>query len=194
MRADAILADMIDMTADLDDETLAARVAGDFDAFAELYRRYLCPVYRFVRSQCPDEPTAEDITAQVFFKAISSASSFRGEGSYKAWIFRIAHNSVWSWRNGRARSVIAVEEVPETVDPTPSPAAQAITKEGRGQVWRKVAELPPAQREVVALRYLQDLTVEEIAEITDRSRGAVRILLHRARSKLRSTMDGKEVG
>jgi RNA polymerase sigma-70 factor (ECF subfamily) len=180
----------VDLLADATDEVLAALVTEDFDAFAELYGRYLCPVYRFVRSQTPDDSTAEDITAHVFFKAISSAGTFRADGTYKSWIFRIAHNEIYSWRSGNARSVVALEELPESVDPTPSPVAQAITQEDRGMVWRKVAELPPAQREVVALRYLQDLDVEEISGITGRSRGAVRILLHRARLKLRNSMEG----
>jgi len=180
----------VDLLADATDEELAALVTEDFDAFAELYGRYLCPVYRFVRSQTPEDSTAEDLTAHVFFKAISSAGTFRGDGTYRSWIFRIAHNEIHSWRNGRARSVVALEELPESVDPTPSPIAQAITQEDRGMVWRKVAELPPAQREVVALRYLQDLDIEEISAITGRSRGAVRILLHRARLKLRHSMEG----
>ena len=180
----------VDLLADATDEDLAVLVTDDFDAFAELYGRYLCPVYRFVRSQTTDDSTAEDITAHVFFKAISSAGTFRGDGSYRSWIFRIAHNEIYSWRNGKARSVIAVEELPESADPAPSPVAQAIAREDSGMVWRKVAELPPAQREVVALRYLQDLEVEEIAAITGRSRGAVRILLHRARLKLRHSMEG----
>jgi RNA polymerase sigma-70 factor, ECF subfamily len=182
----------VDILSGADDETLAKRASSDFEAFAELYRRHLCSIYRFVRSQTPNDAVAEDITAQVFFKALSSASTWRGEGSYKAWIFRMAHNAVSSWRSEKAQSVVTVEALPEAVDPTPSPASQAVMQEDRGVVWQKVSELPPAQREVVALRYLQDLSVEEIASITDRSRGAVRILLHRARSKLRHSLEGKD--
>jgi RNA polymerase sigma-70 factor (ECF subfamily) len=174
------------------DEALAARAGGDFEAFAELYRRYLYPVYRFVRSQTPDDPTAEDVTSHVFMKALSAAESFRGDGKYRSWIFRIAHNAVVTWRerNGRA---VAVEEIPESVDPTPSPATQAITQEARGVVWKKVAELPPAQREVVALHYLEDLSTDEIADATKRSKGAIRILLHRARNRLRGDLEGKDL-
>jgi RNA polymerase sigma-70 factor (ECF subfamily) len=175
-----------------DDKTLAERAARDFDAFAELYRRYLCPVYRFIRSQVPDDPTAEDLTAHVFFKALSSAGSYRGEGSYSSWIFRIAHNSLGTWRRSAGRAVEVVEEVPESVDPTPSPPSQVIVGEERHLIWQTVSELPPAQREVVALRYIEDFSIEEVAEITRRSRGAVRILLHRARTRLRKALDGKD--
>lgn len=185
----------LDMSAleELDDRTLAQQAPGDFEAFAELYRRYLCPVYRFVRSQTTDEPTAEDITAHIFFKALSSAGTFRGEGSYSAWLFRIAHNSLASWRQRLAHSAVVTQDVPDREDPTPSPPSQVITNEARDLVWGTVAGLPPTQREVVALRYIQDFSIEEVADITGRSRGAVRILLHRARARLRKALDGKDI-
>jgi RNA polymerase sigma-70 factor (ECF subfamily) len=179
--------------ADGDDRTLAERAGRDFEAFAELYRRYLCPVYRFVRSQVSDDATAEDITAHVFFKALSSASTYRGEGSYSSWIFRIAHNSLSTFRERAGRSAVVTEDVPDGIDPTPSPASQVIVAEARGVVWDTVAQLPPAQREVVALRYIQDFSIEEVSEITSRSRGAVRILLHRARVRLRKALEGKDI-
>lgn len=177
---------------DLDDEVLALRVREDFDAFAELYRRYLLPLYRFVRSQVSDDATAEDVTAQVFFKALSSASTFRNEGSYQSWLFRIAHNSIVSWRTSKSNGVIVLDQMPDSVDPEPSPIAKAISDEESTLVRKKVLALPPAQREVVALRYLHDFSIEEIAGVTRRTRGAVRILLHRARSRLRRDLEGKE--
>ncbi len=175
------------------DDVLAARAPHDFDAFAELYRRHLDRIYRFVRSQVPDDSTAEDLTAQVFFKALSSAGSFRGEAAYRSWLYRIAHNVVATWGRQRARSPLVVEDLPESEDLTPSPATQAIAGEQRAMVRAKVAELPPAQREVVALRYLEEFSIEEVADVTDRSKGAVRILLHRARLRLRRSLEGKEL-
>jgi len=175
------------------DDVLAARAPHDFDAFAELYRRHLDRIYRFVRSQVPDDSTAEDLTAQVFFKALSSAGSFRGEAAYRSWLYRIAHNVVATWGRQRARSPLVVEDPPESEDLTPSPATQAIAGEQRAMVRAKVAELPPAQREVVALRYLEEFSIEEVADVTDRSKGAVRILLHRARLRLRRSLEGKEL-
>jgi RNA polymerase sigma factor (sigma-70 family) len=172
---------------EVDDATLAARAAHDFEAFEELYRRHLDPVYRFVRSQSPDVATAEDLTAQVFLNALSAARTYRGDGSYRSWLFRIAHNVISTWRASHRRAV-AVAEPPEEMDPGPSPAAQAISRKQLDVVMRAVADLPPAQREVVALRSLEDLSTDEIARITRRSGGAVRILLHRARSRLKSVL------
>ncbi|MGH2819257.1 MAG: RNA polymerase sigma factor, partial [Actinomycetota bacterium] len=148
--------------------------------------------YRFIRSQTSNDEAAEDVTSHVFFKALSSAHTYRADGSYAAWLFRVAHNALATWGSRSGKSV-AVEELPEGIDPTPSPVSQVIVGEARDAVWQSVAELPPAQREVVALRYLKDFSIEEVARITNRTRGAVRILLHRARSRLRKTLERKGI-
>jgi RNA polymerase sigma-70 factor (ECF subfamily) len=177
----------------LDDEILANKVAEDFEAFAELYRRHMCSVYRFIRPQVRDEATAEDLTAHTFFKAWSSASTFRAEGAYQAWLFKIAQNSVTTWHAKDGRAVV-LERVPDSLDPTPSPASQVIVGEERSQVWETISQLPPAQREAVTLRYLLDLSVGEVARATRRSRGAVRVLLHRARFNLRKALERRRGG
>jgi RNA polymerase sigma-70 factor, ECF subfamily len=174
------------------DEVLASRAPGDFDAFAELYRRYLHRIYRFVRSQVSNRTVAEDLTAQVFFKALSSAATFKGHGSYRSWLFRIAHNTVATHR-ARSEPAVVVEEVPDEMDPSPSPASQAIASEARGVVWRKVAQLPDAQREVVSLHYGEGLSIEEISNVLKKTRGAVRILLHKGRNKLRDALSGRDL-
>ncbi len=170
---------------DVPDEILAQRASEDLDAFTELYNRYLCRLFRFVRSQTPDDATAEDLTAHTFFRALTSAGTFKGDGSYRAWLFRIAHNTIVTWRQRRTRFPVVVEEVPEHTDPSSSPANLVLEREQRALVWGVVSTLAPAQREVLSLRYLEDLSAEEIARVTGRSRGAVRILLHRARNSLR---------
>lgn len=175
--------------AQLEDEALAIRAGRDFEAFAELYRRHMCRIYRFVRSQTPNDQTAEDVTAHVFFKALDGADSFRAEGSYRAWLFRIAHNTLSTWRSRRPSNLVTVGDVPDEPDPTPSPQSQVISGETRRLVWDTVGLLPRAQREVVALHYLEDFSIGEVAELTSRTKGAVRILLHRGRQKLRQVLE-----
>lgn len=174
------------------DEVLAARAPGDFDAFAELYRRYLHRVYRFIRSQVNDDAAAEDVTAQVFFKALASAATYKRHGSYRSWLFRIAHNTLATHRS-RSDPAVAVDRLPDEMDPSPSPASQAIASEARGVVWLKVAQLPDAQREVVTLHYGEGLSIEEVANVLKKTRGAVRILLHKGRNKLRDALSGRDL-
>ena len=173
------------------DEQLAARASEDYAAATELYSRYLCSIYRFIRSQTPNDQVAEDLTAHVFFMAFSRAQTFRSEGAYRAWLYRIARNCLSSWRRDSGRCV-AVEELPEEADEQPSPAARVISLEERSFIWDTVAKLPPAQREVVTLHYLQDLSIGEVAKITRRTTGAIRVLLHRARTKLRGLIERRQ--
>ena len=177
----------------VDDDDLAARAARDFAAFSELYQRYLEPVYRYVRSQTPDRATAEDLTAQVFVTALSAAGSYKGEGSYRSWIFSIARNTIASWRAEKGRRLVSVETLPDRPDPAPSAQSLAIASEESALLWTAVARLPEAQREVVRLRYRRDMTIDEIARLTRRSSGAVRVLLHRARGRLQHLLKGKDL-
>jgi len=177
---------------EVDDETLATRAAEDFEAFAELYRRYECVVFRVVRARTPSDDVAEDITAHVFFKALINADEWRGEGSYRSWLYGIARNAVSTWRNQKGRNAVVLEVVPDLEDPVPTPPAQLVIGEERDLIWKRVAELPDAQREAVVLRYLKEHSIDEIASITKRTKGAVRILLHRARCRLRRQMESIE--
>lgn len=170
------------------DEQLAARASEDYAAATELYRRYLCHIYRYVRSQTPSDQVAEDLTAHVFFMAFSRAHTFRSEGAYRAWLFRIARNCISSWRRDSGRWVV-LEELPDEIDESPSPASRVISLEEKSFIWKTVAKLPPTQREVVVLHYLQDLPIKEVARITRKTTGAIRVQLHRARTKLRGILE-----
>lgn len=173
------------------DEILAFRAGVEFDAFAELYGRHLCSIYRFVRAQVPSDATAEDLTAQVFFNALNSAETYRGESRYSAWLFRIARNVVANWRRGRQDTFIDLDQVSEEPDSTPCPETQTLTGDARRIVWGTISSLPPTQREAIVLRYIEDLSIDEVASATGKSRGAVRVLLHRARARLRKALGEK---
>ncbi|MQB00129.1 MAG: sigma-70 family RNA polymerase sigma factor [Actinobacteria bacterium] len=182
------LAHELDLT-ELEDEELARRASTDFSAFAELYRRYLCAVHAFMRAHVNDGDVAQDITAQVFFKALDSAATFRNEGSYAGWLFRIAHNCLATWRRDNRRAIV-LDEMPEQHDPGPTPPAQVMVGEARELLWERVAQLPDDQREAIRLRYINDLSIEEVGREMRRNKGTVRVLLHRARAALRRSMGG----
>ena len=183
----------VEQAAAVDDETLARNARNETGAFAELYERYLRPVHNFVRSHVSDVATAEDLTAQVFFKSLVSASTFRGEGSYRSWIFQIARNTIATWKTQVKNLEIPVGEIQEGPTLEETPAVLTLADVEREELAATVDELPDAQREVILLRYWKDLTVDEIAEKTERSPGAVRQLLHRARQRLRKKVSATDI-
>lgn len=165
----------------------------DLAALDELYQEHVGQVHGWIRSQVRDDAVAEDLTAQVFFRACSSSATYRGEGTYQAWLFRIARNCVADHRAASVR-VVAVSEHADEADPSPSPSALAIAREDRDLIWELVSKLPEAERRAIALRYLHEMSVEEMSKILLRTRGAVRVLLHRARGRLRGALEKRNHG
>lgn len=160
----------------------------DLAALDELYQEHVGRVHRWIRSQVRDDAAAEDLTAQVFFRACASSATYRGEGTYQSWLFRIARNCVCDHRAAALR-VVPVPDAADEADPSPSPSALAIAKEDREVIWDLVSKLPEAERRAIALRYLHEMSVEEMSKILSRTRGAVRVLLHRARKRLRGAIE-----
>lgn len=175
------------------DEALAALGRSDLRAFGELYRRYSKRILRYLAARVPDPATAEDLTTQVFIKAMKGADTYRHEGSYKAWLHQIARNTVANWQMEKARLHIPVASVPEGVPEDDSPTLTTLLKEESALIEDVVDTLPEAQREVVRLRYWKDLSIGEIADSTGRTQGSIRVLLHRSRRSLRARLHGKDL-
>lgn len=165
----------------------------DLQRFTELYLRYRDPIHRYMSRRTNDGATADDLTAQVFLKAIDGSGSYRGEGSYRSWLFQIARNTLINWRAAKARLQIPMQEIPEESSTEDSPTVVALVREERDLLMNAVADLPEAQREVVRLRYWRDLTVDEIARVTGRTSGSIRALLHRSRRTMARRLSAKDM-
>jgi len=175
------------------DEVLAGYTGSDLQAFTELYLRYRNPIYRYLATRTGDPATADDLTAQVFLKALNAAGSFRGDGSYRAWLFQIARNTLTNWKLDKTRLQIPIDDLAEAPDHADSPTVIALVQEERELIWDTVAELPEAQREVVRLRYWKDLTIDEIARLTGRTTGSIRVLLHRSKRSMAKRLNAKDL-
>ncbi|HKG27362.1 MAG TPA: sigma-70 family RNA polymerase sigma factor [Thermomicrobiales bacterium] len=169
---------------DADDAELAARAVADRAAFGVLYDRYASPVYRFCFRRLGERAAAEDATSATFLRAIEALPGFRG-GSFRAWLFAIAHSVVVNGRRRRTES--ALDETYEVVDPSMSPEDAAIAADGRRQIVELLAAIPEDQRRVIELR-LAGLSGNEIAESIGKSVAAVKMLQHRAMQRLRRVL------
>ena len=128
----------------------------DRAAFDVLYRRYLDRVYGYAFYQLDDHHDAEDATERTFLAALRALPEFRDEGAtFRAWLFRIAHNTIGNARRSRFRR--RTEPLPEGIEriaPNADPAGLVLEADERRRILRAVAELPEDRRQVVLLRFV----------------------------------------
>ena len=153
----------------------------DRAAFAALYRRYVGRIYGYCFYLLGDHHDAEDATERTFLAALGAIDGFRDDGaSFRAWLFRIAHNELAnSLRQRLRRRTTALEDGPEPIDDA-DPARLVGAAEEAGLLRAAVARLSNDRRQVVVLRFVDGLSAREIGVVLGRSEGAVRVLQHRA--------------
>jgi RNA polymerase sigma-70 factor (ECF subfamily) len=177
-----------------DPDLSAVRAAqADRAAFAVLYRRYLEAVYSYAFFQLGDHHDAEDATERTFLAALRAIDGFRDQGaSFRAWLFRIARNTIANSHRSRFRRRSSPLDELDQHPPAPDadPAAMSVRADELRAVRRVLAELPDDRRQVVLLRFAEGLSTREIAQVLDRSEGAVRVLLHRALRDLAARLPG----
>jgi len=165
-----------------DEAALVVLAQRDRAAFAPLYERYLDPVYRYCYRRLGTQEAAEDATSIVFTKALGALPSYH-QGSFRGWLFTIAHNVVMDAHRRRPKAPIAAIDEPVDTDPTPEEVA--VARDGQRTVEGLLATLPDDQRRVVEFR-LAGLRGAEIAAVMDRSVAAVKMLQLRAMTRLRA--------
>jgi RNA polymerase sigma-70 factor (ECF subfamily) len=165
-----------------------ARV-GDSDAWESLFRRYQLPLYVYVFELVRDEQASLDIVQESFINAARHLGTLREDARFGSWLFGIAHQKcLQRWRK-RGREELCLEESMEFADGEPRPDELLIRQEQESQFMALLKQLPPAQRSVLLLHYLEDFSLEQIAQVTNTSVGTVKSRLHYARNALRKLMD-----
>jgi RNA polymerase sigma-70 factor (ECF subfamily) len=171
---------------DLDTARLVTRhQAGDKEVFGELYMRYFDRVYSYLRLALDDEHAAEDATQQVFVKVMEALPRYeRRTQPFRAWLFTIVRNHAIRYleKRGRMEVVDPVEltERSESSEPEPAEALGALGWITDREILMLIERLPDAQRQVLMLRYMLDLTTTDIAAVLGRSNEDVRALQSRA--------------
>ena len=169
-----------------DDRLLVEAAQKDPSRFGDLYEVNFARVYAFVASRVHDRDAAQDLTSDVFHKALANLSRFEWRGvPFAAWLLRIAANAITDRAKRTAREVPSAEDPPE-----PGTEIDMTAVEHRAQLIRLVEQLPADQGRVIVERFVEQRSIREIAQQLGRSEGAVKQLQFRALEKLRSQMEG----
>lgn len=175
-------------------QVLRAAQAGSGPAFEALWREWAGPVAAFLRARGVRD--VDDVTSEVFLAVFTGVGRFTGdEARFRAWVFTIARRRVVDEYRARGRRVQEEEllDAHAAVRRVPSAEADALAVLGEEEVQRLLALLTDDQREVLLLRVVADLTVEQVAEVTGKRVGAVKALQRRGLDALRRHLSDRGV-
>ncbi len=178
-----------------DVELVQKAVRGREDGFEELVRRYQKPIAAYVYRIVNDYESSLDVTQEVFIKVYNSIHRYSSEYKFSTWLYRIAHNAAID--HLRRNSVNAQSLETENADGTyqiqieatgRSPEKDREISEWRTEIGQVVKRLPDAYKQLILLRHANDLSYDEIAEVTNLPLGTVKNRLFRAREMMRQIM------
>lgn len=175
------------------EEALTLATQGDTEAFGILYERYVGRIYNYIFYRTGSASDAEDLTARVFYRAMGHIGSYRDQGvPFSAWLYRIAHNLVANWhRDNSRRKEVPLDDHMSLVQHSEHPEASLVQSQEVERLFAAVRKLPPERQLLVILKFVEHLSNAEIAEIMNRSEGAIKSLYHRTLLSLRDKLDGE---
>lgn len=172
---------------DRSDSDLVELAKDDKDAFGELYERYVKKIYSYLYYRTGNQHDAEDLTARVFYRAMSHIETYTERGvPFQAWLYRIAHNLVANWHRDRGRrKVIPLDEFIVSGLRSDAPDKVAEDQEERDLLLNAVRRLPEERQQLLVLKFVDQLSNAEIGDIMERTEGAIKSLYHRTLIALR---------
>jgi RNA polymerase sigma-70 factor (ECF subfamily) len=166
--------------------------AGQPEAWDTLFRRYQLPLYVYVFELVNNEQTSLDLVQETFIAATKHLGSLRDDDKFGSWLFGIAHQKcIQRWRE-QAREESLRDEIataPEEFENDPSELL--VRREQEAEFMNLLNQLPPAQRSVLLLHFIEDFSLEEIADITGANLGTVKSRMHYAKKSLRKLLEEK---
>jgi len=158
---------------------------GDAAAFGEIYDTHVDSVYRYLLYRVREPSDAEDLTSEVFTRAFANVHRYRWQGkSFLAWLYTIARNAVTD-RHRRDRPTVELDNAHGLAEEGPTAHDRAVLGEEVDALRGAVKHLTGEQQEVLVLRFVDDLSSREVADILGKNEGAVRALQFRALGRLR---------
>jgi RNA polymerase sigma-70 factor, ECF subfamily len=173
-----------------EEQFLAARARAEPEGFAALYDHFFERVYNYIRYRVHDRTTSDDLTSQVFERALMNLRHYREErAAFGAWLFAIARNVVGDYyRAERRRKWLSLDFLKHRASDHPTPEQNAMDSERQSRLLHAVSKLDARERDLVALKFGAGITNREIARMTGLSESNVGVILHRALRKLKTDL------
>ncbi len=163
------------------------------EQFSQIYDQYIDKIYRFVYLKVDSQETAEDVTSKVFtkgweaykakFETRNSKLEIKNMGAF---LYQIARNAVIDHYRSKGRAnVVSVDASPDIADPKTSPQDKAILGADISTIKNAIKKLSKEHQDIIILHYLEDMPIENIAELLGRPAGTIRVMLHRGLKDLK---------
>jgi RNA polymerase sigma-70 factor (ECF subfamily) len=175
---------------DLSQETdgvLIARAGENPEAFGVLYERYVDRIYNYIYYRTGNHHDAEDLTSHTFHRAFQHVPRYVDRGvPFSAWLYRIAHNLVANWHRDRSRrQIISIDDLVLTSQRKEDPVSVTEARDRQAWLLKMVHRLPPERQQLLILKFIEEMSNAEIAEVMGRTEGAIKSLYHRTLVALR---------
>ena len=173
----------------IEKDVIYRAIKGDGEAFAQLYEEHLDKIYRYIYLRVGNQTEAEDLTQEVFVKALEAIGSYKWRDlPFASWLFRIAHNQIIDYlRKQRKVEKMAWDN---NTAPASGPNPEVIAEQEleSEELVEHIRKLSSAQREVISLRFGSELSVVEVAKVLGKSPGTVKALQYNGIVALRKMM------
>ncbi len=166
--------------------------AGDAAAWDTLIGRYQLPLYVYVFELVRHEQTSLDLVQETFIAAARHIGGLREDEKFGSWLFGIAHQKCLQAFRKKGGKELLLDEIPDAPDDSQDdPGDVLVRREQEAEFMSLLAQLPPAQRSVLLLHFIEEFSLDEIARVTETQIGTVKSRLHYAKKSLRKLWEAK---
>lgn len=170
------------------EQILKEAQTGSNEALTKLYNAYFERIYRFIFYRTSHKETAEDLTEDVFIKLFKSLKNLDQLAAFEGWMFQIARNKVIDYYRSKKQTV-ALEDVESTLEYETNLVDQVNLKTEQVVFMKLLKELTDEQQQVIKLKFLEDIDNPIIAQMMNKTEGAIRVIQYRAIAKLKELID-----
>lgn len=176
-------------------ELLTAAMKFDESALSEIYDRYEAKIYSYIYRRTGEPSLAEDLTSQVFLKMLEAIRKQKAwHSSFSGWLYRIAHNLVVDhYRRRDRKQQVPIDDMPVLPDENDNPLRAAERQLDAERLRSAIMRLTSEQAEVVSLRFIEGYSINEVAQLMDKTEGAIKALQYRAVSTLRQFLENEQL-